>query len=218
MSNSNFTPTVQPLKRLNARRVSLASLDGEKAENVPPANDLHLPADVIVLANGFEATRFLHPLSVYGRHGQAIHDCWAQCGGGQAYMGTAIDGFPNFFMTVGPNTFAGHPSVTLGIESTVEYILKLISPVLDGDALTVEPKKEAALRWTADIHRCMQKTVFAGCKSWYNDERGWSSTMYPSVIFLLNQSFSISKPVLLLGVTQIMSASLTLNHLQALPA
>lgn len=53
-------------------------------------------------------------------------------------MGTAIDGFPNFFMTVGPNTFVGHSSVILGIESTVEYILTLISPVLGGDVLTVE--------------------------------------------------------------------------------
>lgn len=108
-------------------------------------------ADVIALANGFEGPRFLHPLSVYGRHGQAIHDSWAQCGDAQAYMGTAIDGFPNFFMTVGPNPFVGHSSVILGIKSTVEYILKLISPVLDGDALIVVSKNEAALRWTAGI-------------------------------------------------------------------
>jgi cation diffusion facilitator CzcD-associated flavoprotein CzcO len=182
MSSPKFTLTVQPLKRLNARSVSLGRFDGEKAESVQSSDEVHLPADVIVLANGFEATRFLHPLSVYGRLGQAIHDCWAQRGGAQAYMGTAIDGFPNFFMTVGPNTFVGHSSVILGIESTVGYILKLVSPVLDGDILTVEPKKEAALRWTTDIQRSMQKTVFAGCKSWYNDERGWNSTMYPSVI------------------------------------
>lgn len=136
---------------------------------------------MIVLANGFEATRFLHPLNVYGRHGLAVHDVWAERGGAQAYMGTAIDGFPNFFMTVGPNTFVGHSSVILGIESTVGYILKLISPVLQGDALSVEPKMEAALRWTADIQRTMQETVFADCKSWYNDDRGWNSTMYPSV-------------------------------------
>jgi cation diffusion facilitator CzcD-associated flavoprotein CzcO len=95
-------------------------------------------------------------------------------------MGTAIDEFPNFFMTVGPNIFIGHSSVILGIESTVGYILKLISPVLDGDALTMEPKKEAALRWTADVQRSMQKTVFAGCESWYN-EGDCNSTMYPSV-------------------------------------
>lgn len=213
MSSSKFTLTMQPLKRLNARSVSLARLDGEKAESMRPLDEVNLPADVIVLANGFEATRFLHPLNVYGRHGQAIKDCWAQRGGAQAYMGTAIDGFPNFFMTVGPNTFVGHSSVILGIESTVGYILKLVSPVLDSDTLTVEPKKEAALRWTADIQRSMQKTVFAGCKSWYNDERGWNSTMYPSVIPFFNP------PTLscFLAFHEVVFSSLTLNHPQALP-
>lgn len=153
MSSSNFTLTVQPLKRLNARSVSFASLDRiERKQRMCGSQTISICwADVIVLANGFEATRFLHPLSEYGRHGQAIHDCWAQCGDAQAYMGTAIGGFPNFFMTVGPNTFVGHSLVILGIESTVGYILKLISPVLDGDALTVASKKEATLRWTAGI-------------------------------------------------------------------
>ena len=182
MSSSKFRLTVHPLKALEARSVTLGPMDWEEPESMQPLDDVRFPADVIMLANGFEATRFLHPLDVYGRHGLAIHDLWAQRGGAQAYMGTAVDGFPNFFVTVGPNTFVGHSSVILGIESTVGYILKLISPVLNGDALTVEPKMEAALRWTADIQRSMQYTVFAGCKSWYNDERGWNSIMYPSVI------------------------------------
>ena len=106
---------------------------------------------MIVLAHGFEVTRFLHPLNVYGRHELAIHDLWGQRGSAQAYMGTAINGFPNFFMTVGPNSFVGHSSVILGIESTVGYILKLIYPVLKGEALTVKPKMEAALKWTTEI-------------------------------------------------------------------
>ena len=181
MNSSKFTLTVQSLKQLQARSVTLGHLNREKPESVQPLDVFQFPADVIVLANGFEATRFLHPLNVHGRHGLAIHDLWAQRGGAQAYMGTAVDGFPNFFMTVGPNTFVGHSSVILGIESTIGYILTLISPVLNGEAVSVEPKTEAALRWTADIQRSMQKTVFAGCKSWYSDERGWNSTMYPLV-------------------------------------
>lgn len=185
MHNPKFTLTVLPLKRLNAGNVSLGR---EKADSVlqpsPSDKEVDIPADVIILATGFEATRFLHPLSVYGRQGQSIHSIWSQRGGPQAYMGTALDSFPNFFMMVGPNTFVGHSSVILGIESTVRYILKLIKPVLVGEAVTVEPKREAAIKWTADVQSDMQKTVFAGCRSWYVGEGGWNSTMYPYVISL----------------------------------
>lgn len=178
MNSPKFMLTIQRLQKVEARTVTLGSTDPEESESVQPLEIL-LSADMIVLANGFEATRFLHPLKVFGRKGVVIHDLWNERGGAQPYMGTAIDGFPNFFMTVGPNTFVGHFSVIFGIESTVGYILKIISPVLKGEASLVGPRKEATLRWTADIQRAMANTIFTGCKSWYKDERGWNSTMYP---------------------------------------
>ena len=179
MNNPKFKLTIQPLKRVETQGVTLGPLDVEASASRMPLDETTLPADIIVLATGFEATRFLHPLTVYGRFAISIHYQWEVRGGPQAYMGTAMDGFPNFFMVVGPNTFVGHSSVIMGIESTIRYILKIISPVLNGDAVKVEPKKEAAVRWTTDIQQFMKKTVFAGCKSWYADERGWNSAMYP---------------------------------------
>lgn len=74
MSSSKFRLTVHPLKALEARSMTLGPMDWEEPESVQPLDDVRFPADVIVLANGFEATRFLHPLNVYGRHGLAIHE------------------------------------------------------------------------------------------------------------------------------------------------
>ena len=179
MNNPKFKLTTQPLKKIEALSVTLGPSVAETSMGPKPLDEDLLPADIIVLANGFEATRFLHPLKVYGRDAVSIHDQWMERGGPQAYMGTAIDGFPNFFMVVGPNTFVGHSSVIISIESTVGYILKIIRPMLNGDAVMVEPKREATLRWTADIQQRMGKTVFAGCRSWYADQRGWNSAMYP---------------------------------------
>jgi hypothetical protein len=85
-------------------------------------------------------------------------------------MGTAIDGFPNFFMTADPNTFVGHSSVILGIEATIGNISKLIAPILRGEVATVEPKTSAALKWTDEIQQDIGKTVFGGCSSWYKKE------------------------------------------------
>lgn len=49
------------------------------------------PADVIILANGFE-TGFagLNTVNVYGRNGQSLHEYWGGFGGPMAYNCTAI--------------------------------------------------------------------------------------------------------------------------------
>lgn len=54
--------------------------------------DREVPADIIVLANGFDTTRWLHPLTVIGDEGQDLVDMMQKRGGPQAYQGTAFDG------------------------------------------------------------------------------------------------------------------------------
>lgn len=182
MSKPNFDLTTRPLKSIEANGVILGANPGDSDK---PTEDSRVNADIIVLANGFEALRWFHPLSVYGRSGRSLHDVWEERGGPQAYMGTAMDGFPNFFIVTGPNTANGHSSLILESENITEYILRIVEPVLKGDALYVEPKKDAEIKWTADIQRELKRTVFPGCASWYQDEKGWNSTMYPYVPLLM---------------------------------
>ena len=182
MSNPRFFLTTRPLRNLQSDGVVLGpspSPADEAVESTIATKNAQLRADIIVLANGYEATRWLHHLKVYGRGGTSLHDVWNERGGAQAYMGTAMDGFPNFFLATGPNTASGHTSIILESENITEYILKIVGPVLRGEATYVEAKKESAIRWTRDIQRDLQKTVFHGCKTWYQDENGWNSTMYP---------------------------------------
>lgn len=140
-----------------------------------------IPADVIVLANGFDVFQWLHPLKVIGRDGQDLVDVMKKRGGAQAYQGTAMDGFPNFFMIFGPNTVTGHSSVILASENMVNYSLKFIRKILRGDASTVEVKKEAELNYTKDIQAKLKDTVWmkGGCSSWYFTTDGWNSTVLP---------------------------------------
>lgn len=140
-----------------------------------------VPADVIVLANGFDMTRWLSPLEVRGTHGQDLVDTMQERGGPQAYLGTAVDGFPNFFIIYGPNTTTGHSSVIMCIENMVNHATNFIKPILNGDISTVDVKKEAEMAWTKDIQAQLKKTVFqsGGCNSWYFDKTGWNSTVLP---------------------------------------
>ncbi|KAI9701314.1 MAG: hypothetical protein M1820_006536 [Bogoriella megaspora] len=133
MNSPKFQLCTRPLKCVRAREVVLHGSDDYPA-------DLRIPADVIVLGNGFQATKWLHPLRVIGRGGKLLQDIWNERGGPQAYMGTAVDGFPNLFLVGGPNTFLSHTSVIIASENFTKFIIKVAKPVLQGDARFVEAR------------------------------------------------------------------------------
>ncbi|KAL8975072.1 MAG: hypothetical protein Q9197_000708 [Variospora fuerteventurae] len=150
----------------------------DKASNVPTDEET-IPADVVVLGNGFETTSWLHPLKIRGKHGEYMQDVWDARGGPQAYLGLAMDGFPNLFIIFGPNTATGHSSVILASENMVEYTIKVIKKILHGDVALAEIKKESEIAWTKRVQDKLKGTVFnSGCQNWYQTD-GWNSTGYP---------------------------------------
>lgn len=182
MQDPGFELTAQPLAALKEHAVVLGPRkqlpDPEKPSSAPTATR-EIKADVIVLANGFEVGEWLHPMHVVGVDGKALHEVWRERGGAQAYLGTAMDGFPNMFFIFGPNTVTGHTSVILGSECSVEHALKFVKPLLDGTASRVEVKREAELAYTADIQEKLKNTVFQSCNNWYQTANGWNSVTYP---------------------------------------
>lgn len=178
LNNPNIELTTRPLKSVQPKGVTLGPSPNSSAD---PAEEVHLPADAIILANGYETNVWLHPLRVLGKGGKSIHDVWEERGGPQAYLGIAMDKFPNFFMIFGPNTATGHSSVIMASENAVEYSLKFIKPILDGDVSTWEVKEEAERKWTNEIQAALKRTAFhqGGCTSWYKNDKDWNSTVYP---------------------------------------
>ena len=177
--------TTQPLTRIRAQGVTLGP--GRTYPNPEDKNSqvrtekVEIPADVIILANGFELTTWLHPIKIYGKGGALMQDVWDERGGAQAYMGAAMDGYPNFFMIFGPNTATGHSSVILATENMINYSLFFIKKILAGDVTKVEVRKEAEVAWTKDVQAQLKTTVVSsgGCHSWYKTGNGWNSTLYP---------------------------------------
>ncbi|KAF2706664.1 FAD/NAD(P)-binding domain-containing protein [Pleomassaria siparia CBS 279.74] len=172
--------TTKPLANVKEHSVVL----GPGVVYPPDSNDRspekEIPADIIVLANGFDTTRWLHPLRVSGKDGKDLVEVMEERGGAQAYQGTAMDGFPNFFMIFGPNTATGHSSVVMASENMVNYSLKFIKLVLNGEAATVDVKHEAEVAYTTQLQKDLKQTVWqsGGCSSWYV-HNGWNSTVYP---------------------------------------
>lgn len=177
--------TTQPLTAVGESSVTIGpgtTYQGPNpSEYKGPTEQREIHADVLILANGFDTTRWLHPLKVVGKDGHDLVTVMDERGGPQAYLGTAMDGFPNFFMIFGPNTATGHSSVILATENMVQHALKFVGPILKGDVSTVEVKKEAEIAYTTDIQQKLRQTVWGkgGCQSWYKTEDGWNSTVYP---------------------------------------
>ena len=177
--------TTQPVTSIQPKSVTLGPgrtyPNPEDTTSKAPTDEKHLPADAIILANGFELTTWLSPLRVIGKDGAVMQEVWDSRGGPQAYMGNAMDGFPNFFMIFGPNTATGHSSVILASENMVEYSLKFIRKILNHDVKTVDVKKEKEIEWTNMMQEKLKGTVWqsGGCHSWYKTENGWNATAYP---------------------------------------
>ncbi|KAK2834973.1 hypothetical protein FQN49_006729 [Arthroderma sp. PD_2] len=136
-------------------------------------SDGFVPADVIVLATGFDTKKYLSEnMAIFGRGGKSIGEHWAEYGGPEAYNSSAMHGFPNFFMVLGPNTATGHTSALMATENAVNYALRILKPVLTGNATSVEVKQEAESIYVDKVHAALKDTVFhSGCRSgleWHN--------------------------------------------------
>lgn len=146
--------------------------------------EIKISTDILLLATGYSPTsNFLSSIRITGRDGVGLQDIWSSRGGPQAYLGLAMDQFPNLFFLSGPNTSVSHGSVMGGIENSVSYIVQLLGPVLKGHIASLEVKKEACRSWTQKVQRASKDSIWVkgGCSNWYIDERGWNSMIYPYV-------------------------------------
>ena len=82
------------------------------------------PIDVLIHGTGFRATEPLIGCRVVGKGGVEIHDAWGKRM--TAYLGVTVNGFPNLFILLGPNTGLGHNSVVLMIEAQVRYTMNCL--------------------------------------------------------------------------------------------
>lgn len=144
------------------------------------------PIDVLVVATGFHTTDQPIAHHIVGREGRTLAEVWAETGM-SAYKGTTIAGFPNLFQIVGPNTGLGHSSMVFVIESQVAYIRDALATMERNGYAAVEPRPAAQARWNDALHRRMSRSVWStgGCASWYLDEHGRNTTLWPRSTFNL---------------------------------
>jgi cation diffusion facilitator CzcD-associated flavoprotein CzcO len=188
--SDDFYPT---LNRSNVELVTDAIAE-VRGHSVITQDGVERPIDVLIYGTGFRATEPLIGCRVVGRRGVEIHDAWGKRM--SAYLGVTINGFPNFFMLLGPNTGLGHNSVVLMIEAQVRYAMNCLKLMKRRNQRVIEVRAESQQRFVEEIYRRMGGTVWqsGGCKSWYQDQTtGELTTIWPgSVVAYLLRTRSIS--------------------------
>ena len=122
--------------------------------------------DTIVFAIGFDAmTGPLLRIDIRGRGGQTLTAKWAD--GPRAYLGLAIEGFPNLFTITGPASPSVLTNMVPAIEQHVEWIADFIAHALARRRPRIEASLAAEDAWLAHHDEVANGTVFPGCNSWY---------------------------------------------------
>ncbi|MBW2423583.1 MAG: NAD(P)/FAD-dependent oxidoreductase [Deltaproteobacteria bacterium] len=152
------------------------------ADSVVTVDGKSRRVDTLILATGFQTTRYLSALDVRGRGGRHIDDAWSD--GAQAYLGITTSGFPNLFMLYGPNTNNG--SILTMIEAQVDYSLRKIEQIAEENLawLDVKPEPQAA------YNEKVQKAI-AAVPVWNHEVNGYYRS--PSGRVVTQWPFSMSE-------------------------
>ena len=137
-----------------------------------------LEVDTLIFGTGFHVTDMPIGKYVRGRDGHTLDELWQ--GSPRAYLGTAIPGFPNLFLLLGPNTGLGHNSMVYMIESQLEHVVSALRTMKERGAETVEVRPEVADRFNEELEERHKGTVWTtGYSSWYLDDTGRNATLWP---------------------------------------
>ncbi|MGB7587633.1 MAG: NAD(P)/FAD-dependent oxidoreductase, partial [Solirubrobacterales bacterium] len=117
LSNEYYPALQQPNVELVTEAVTEV-----RPRSVVAADGREHPVDTIIWGTGFRVNEMAIGEHVRGCQGRLLGDVWREHGL-QALRGTAVSGFPNFFMLIGPNTGLGHNSIVFMIESQLAYLM-----------------------------------------------------------------------------------------------
>lgn len=142
------------------------------------ADGIEHEVDCSVFATGFDVCKAGTPFPVIGLDGRRLGDEWA--GGAYAYKSLSVAGYPNLFLTFGPNSGPSHNSALLYLEAQIDYIVQAVQLIREHDIRVFDVRRDRQDECNADIQRRLASTTWnSGCTSWYLTSAGYNGTMFP---------------------------------------
>lgn len=124
--------------------------------------------DYLILATGFDAlTGAMTHININGSDGRNLKDVWND--GAYSFLGTMVSGFPNLFMTAGPNG----PSVLANLihtnEVDVDWIVGAIQTAERKGMQCVTVKKACEDEWMSRVHDLTLGSLIPQAKTWWTN-------------------------------------------------
>ena len=136
--------------------------------------------DTIITATGYRYNRSQMVDRLRGVGGRTLGEVWSQSP--RAYLGSAVPGFPNMFILLGPNAI-GINSVIFTLESQINYVMAAIKTIDRKRVSRLEIRPSALRRYVSEMDRRSSGSVWTdgGCKAYYTDESGRNYGIFPGL-------------------------------------
>ncbi|KAL1999871.1 hypothetical protein VTN02DRAFT_3873 [Thermoascus thermophilus] len=176
-----LTPGPGYLEALTDDKVEVITSEIVKvdAEGILTADGKHRPVDLLVCATGFDTT-FTPRFPIIGRNGVSLADKWKSTP--ETYLSFSTDGFPNYFISLGPNAALGEGNLLVLVERVLDYFTKCVAKMQRENIRSMSPRREAVERFTKYCDQYFSRTVFTmKCRSWYKGgtEDGRVTALWP---------------------------------------
>ncbi|MET8352544.1 NAD(P)/FAD-dependent oxidoreductase [Micromonospora sp. NPDC005206] len=129
-------------------------------EGLQTADGVVHELDVIIYATGFTLD-FLNTIEIIGRNGRTLNEEWKNGEDPRSYLGGTVAGFPNLFVTSGPNSSSahggGHNYMT---EVVTYYIMECLKILFESGARSIEVNREAQEDWVAKVDEKMEGSIW----------------------------------------------------------
>lgn len=134
------------------------------------ADGTQVDVDALVCATGFNSTS-VPPFQVIGKNCRNLAKRFTPYP--ETYLTITVDGFPNYFIMLGPNAAIGAGSLTCLIEAQGDYVIKCIRKLQKEDYAWMMPKAARVKDFSDYIGSYFKKTVYMeDCQSWYKTNGG----------------------------------------------
>ncbi|KQX19944.1 cyclohexanone monooxygenase [Variovorax sp. Root434] len=122
--------------------------------------------DVLIFATGYDGlTGALLAFDIVGRDGRTMNEKWKD--GARSHLGLMMEGFPNLFMTTGPNGPAALANIIRISEHDVDWIAAAMTHMEENGLSTIEPTAQAEQAWMDLVYALSQRTLLTKAKTWY---------------------------------------------------
>lgn len=180
MDNGWYTTLVQDHVELHN-----AGIEKIVPEGVVTKDGRTIELDILILATGFHAGKFLWPMEITGRDGAVLHDRWDGGENPKAYLGITMPEFPNLFCLYGPNTNPVLGSVIYMLECQTKYIMSCLREMLENGYRSIECRPEIQDEYYERLDTAMNTMVWRHPKvsSYYNNAQGRVITNVPWTMY-----------------------------------